>query len=309
MNNINHQISHKGTKNKSQLANGWFSEICPMWPGMALSIEIEKTLYSKKSRFQQIDIYQTKTQGRMLVLDGIIQLTEKDEFAYQEMLTHVAMFAHPNPKKVLVVGGGDGGILREVAKHHEVRSIDFCEIDEAVIHASKEHLPFMACGFDDKRVNMLICDGNDYVRKHKNKYDVIIVDSSDPVGPSKALFEKPFYTNLKNALRPNGIIASQGESFFMHKKYVTELMEIAASLFPICAYSYMLVPSYPGGNIGTCLASNGSQLKKPARKMTHGIQKQLKYYTPEIHEASFVLPHFAKEIFQSKESMALRIED
>ncbi|MEN8212537.1 MAG: spermidine synthase, partial [Thermodesulfobacteriota bacterium] len=173
-------------KSYSKILDGWFSEICPMWPGVALSLEIEKVLYSKKSKFQQIDMFQTKNHGKMLVLDGIIQLTQSDEFAYHEMLAHVPLFAHPNPENILVIGGGDGGILREAKRHDCIKTIDFCEVDEDVIHVCKEFLPDLACGFDDPRVQVHIADGNAFVQAHKNRYDVIIVDSSDPIGPGEA---------------------------------------------------------------------------------------------------------------------------
>jgi len=283
----------------SKILDGWFSEICPMWPGVALSLEIEKVLYSKKSKFQQIDLFQTKNFGKMLVLDGIIQLTEPDEFAYHEMMAHVPMFAHPAPETVLVVGGGDGGVLREIGRHKCVKHIDFCEIDEEVINVAKEFLPDIACGFDDPRVEIHIGDGNAYVQEQSQKYDVIIVDSSDPIGPGEALFEKPFYKALKKALKPGGIIATQGESFFLHKDCVVNLVNITKSLFPVQAYSYILVPTYPGGHIGICLGSLEPGIKKPARKISDDLQKQLKYYSPEMHEASFVLPYFAKKMFEN----------
>ncbi len=285
-------------KNYSKIVDGWFSEICPMWPGVALSIEIDKVLYSKKSKFQQIDLFQTKNFGKMLVLDGIIQLTEPDEFAYHEMLAHVPMFSHPNPENILVIGGGDGGILRETGRHECAKHIDFCEIDEEVIRVAKEFLPDIACGFDDPRVEVHIGDGNSFVQAQKNKYDVIIVDSSDPVGPGEALFEKPFYKALKQALKPGGIIATQGESFFLHKDCVTNLVKITKELFSVQAYSYILVPTYPGGHIGICMGSLGPELIKPCRKITDSFQEQLKYYSPEMHKASFVLPYFAKKMFE-----------
>jgi spermidine synthase len=268
-----------------------------MWPGAALSLEIKEVLYSQASKFQQIDLYQTRNHGRMLVLDEIIQLTESDEFAYQEMLAHVPLFAHPLPERVLVIGGGDGGILREVGRHDCVKSIDFCEIDEAVINVSKQFLPNLACGFDDPRVKVHIVDGYDYVSGQNQEYDVIIVDSSDPVGPGEALFELPFYQALKPALRENGVVAFQGESFFMHRDCVINLMRMTKKLFPVHGYSYFLVPTYPGGNIGICLGSSGPGVKKPNRKMSKKLQDQLKYYSPQIHEASFVLPYFARKMF------------
>ncbi len=282
--------------NLNRIATGWFSEICDMWPGMALSIEIECVLFSKKTRFQQIDLFQTKSHGKMLVLDGIIQLTEADEFAYHEMMAHVPLFAHPDPTNVLVIGGGDGGVLREVGKHKCIESIDFCEIDEEIIKLSKEFLPQIACGFNDPRISIHIEDGSQFIERRKNKYDVIIVDSSDPIGPGEKLFEKTFYQGLKNALQENGIIATQGESFFIHKEYVKKLVRITKQLFPVQAYSYMTVPTYPGGHIGICLASLGPELKQPIRSIQKNFQEKLKYYSPEIHHASFVLPYFAQKM-------------
>jgi len=281
-------------KNLNKIINGWFSEICPMWPGIALSIEIEETLYSKQSKFQQIDLYQTRTHGRMLVLDGIIQLTEFDEFAYQEMLAHVPLFSHPDPREILVIGGGDGGILREIGRHEDVEHIDFCEIDEQVIAVSKEFLPGLACGFDDPRVAIHIGDGNAFLNNKTNAYDVIIVDSSDPIGPGEALFEKPFYEGLKKALKPGGLIATQGESFFLHKDCVANLIKITRELFLHQAYANILVPTYPGGHIGICMASLGPEMLRPARQIPQAMQAQLQYYTPDIHKAAFVLPHFAR---------------
>jgi spermidine synthase len=286
-------------KNYSKIVDGWFSEICPMWPGVALSIKIEKVLYSKKSKFQQIDLYQTSNFGKMLVLDGIIQLTEPDEFAYHEMLAHVPMFSHPDPQNILVVGGGDGGILREVGRHECVKHIDFCEIDEDVIKVAKEFLPDIACGFDDPRVNVHIGDGNAFVHAQKNKYDVIIVDSSDPIGPGEALFERPFYEGLKAALKPGGLVATQGESFFLHKECVTNLVKITRELFPVQGYSYILVPTYPGGHIGICMGSLGPKLKEPNRTIPDNMQHNLKYYNSDMHTACFVLPHFAKKMFEN----------
>jgi len=286
-------------KNYNKIREGWFSEICPMWPGMSLSLEIETVLYSKKSQFQQIDVYKTRSHGKILVLDGIIQLTQADEFAYQEMLAHVPLFAHPNPENVLVIGGGDGGILREIGRHDIVKKIDFCEIDEDVINVSKQFLPDLACGFDDPRVVVHIADGNAFVREKTDAYDVIIVDSSDPIGPGEVLFKKPFYEGLKKALRHNGMIATQGESFFLHKEWAVNLVKMTRELFAVQAYAYILVPTYPGGHIGICLGSMGPNLNKPIRNISENIQNQLKYYSPGIHQASFVLPYFAEKMFEA----------
>ena len=286
--------------NSGILHKGWYSEICPMWEGIAVSIKVDELLYSNKSRFQQIDVFRTRSHGLMLVLDGIIQLTEKDEFSYQEMMAHLPLFSHPNPESVLVIGGGDGGVLREINRHDQVCSIDFCEIDQEVITVSKRFLPSMACGFDDPRVTVHIEDGAAFVREHKGCYDVIIVDSSDPVGPGEVLFEDQFYQDLKRALKPGGLIACQGESCFLHPDWVEKLMRITRSLFPVYAYANIIVPTYTGGHIGMCLGSLGPELTVPARPVSEMIQAQLKYYTPAVHSAAFVLPGFAEKMVNGK---------
>ncbi len=275
---------------------GWFSETSDLWPGRALSLEITQKLYSTKSSFQAIEVYETRSCGRMLTLDGIIQFTESDEFAYQEMLTHLPMFAHPDPRRVLVIGGGDGGILREVARHATAEQIDLCEIDPAVIEVTKRFVPSMARGFEDSRVSIHIADGAEFVRARPAHYDVIIVDSTDPIGPAESLFQEPFYAAMKSALRPAGIIATQAESFFLLAPIVQQLLGIARRLFEVWAYAYTLVPTYPGGHIGICLASLGSELKRPARRPDLELASQLRYYSPQIHEAAFVLPAFAERL-------------
>jgi spermidine synthase len=263
---------------------------------MALSVAVDRLLLSLKTPFQQIDLYQTRTQGRMLVLDGAIQLTEADEFAYHEMIAHLPLFAHPGPGEVLVIGGGDGGVLREVLRHECVRSVDLCEIDGEVIRVAREFLPGIASGFDDPRVRVHIGDGTGFVRECEGRWDVIIVDAPDPVGPGEVLFRKPFLRSLKQALKPGGVAASQGESFFMHPDWFRHLTGTFRELFEVQAYAHMLVPSYPGGNLGVCLGSLGPDPSKPARPVPPDIQAGLRYYTPEIHQASFVLPAFARRM-------------
>jgi spermidine synthase len=286
----------------NEIADGWFSEISPMWEHVALSIGIEEHLLSKQSEYQRIDVFKTKSCGNMLVLDGIIQATELDEFAYQEMLTHIPMCAHPNPRKILVIGGGDGGILREIARHDCVEEIDICEIDLEVIEASKKYLPSMACGFDDPRVNLHLADGSLFIKDRQEYYDVIIVDSSDPIGPGEALFTLEFYEGMRTALQPDGIIATQGESFFLHGETVKQLVGICRKLFKYAAYAYMLVPTYPGGNIGTCVGSHLRDPRTPARKLPDEVQNVLRYYNPEIHESAFILPEIGKRLLEGEDN-------
>jgi spermidine synthase len=191
------------------IMNGWFSELSEFWPGQALSLEVDSVLHHEQTEYQDLLVFKSKAYGNVLVLDGAIQATERDEFSYQEMITHLPMCGHPNPKRALVIGGGDGGVLRELSRHPGLEEIVICELDQAVPAASRKFLPQMAVGFDDPRVTVHFMDGAEYMNSRKNYFDVIITDSSDPVGPASVLFEKPFYTKMRDALRPGGIVCTQ----------------------------------------------------------------------------------------------------
>eukprot|EP01132_Coremiostelium_polycephalum_P002870 gene2870-3566_t len=279
-----------------KINNGWFSEISDFWPGNSFSLKVDKVLHHKKSDYQDILVFKSETFGNVLVLDGVIQATERDEFAYQEMITHLPLFAHPNPKKVLVVGGGDGGVLREVVKHPGVESVTLCEIDQGVIDASRAFLPKMSAGFDHPKVTLFIGDGLEFMRKRKGEFDVIITDSSDPIGPAQGLFERPYYELLKEALAPGGIVCSQAESLWLHLDTVKNLTTFCKEIFPVVEYAYTSIPSYPGGSIGLLICSLGESCKKPVRPITPEVQSQMQYYNEQVHSASFVLPQFASKL-------------
>ncbi|ETW15401.1 spermidine synthase [Plasmodium falciparum Vietnam Oak-Knoll (FVO)] len=207
-------LAYYHLKNKFHLSQfcfskKWFSEFSIMWPGQAFSVEIKKILYETKSKYQNVLVFESTTYGKVLVLDGVIQLTEKDEFAYHEMMTHIPMTVSKEPKNVLVVGGGDGGIIRELCKYKSVENIDICEIDETVIEVSKIYFKNISCGYEDKRVNVFIEDASKFLENVTNTYDVIIVDSSDPIGPAETLFNQNFYEKIYNALKPNGYCVAQ----------------------------------------------------------------------------------------------------
>lgn len=189
---------------------GWFREISDMWPGQAMTLKVNQIVHHEKSLYQDVLIFESSDYGMVLVLDNVIQCTERDEFAYQEMITHLGMMSHPNPKKVLVIGGGDGGVLREVVKHECVEEAVLCDIDEAVIRLSKKYLPSMSVGYQHPKVKVHVGDGFKFLDDYKNEFDVIITDSSDPEGPAEALFQKPYFELLKGALREGGIITTQG---------------------------------------------------------------------------------------------------
>ncbi|KAI1805141.1 spermidine synthase [Daldinia bambusicola] len=181
-----------------------------MWPGQAMTLKVKKVLHHEKSKYQDVLIFESTDYGTVLVLDNVIQCTERDEFSYQEMITHLAMNSHPDPKKVLVIGGGDGGVLREVVKHECLEEAVLCDIDEAVIRLSKQYLPGMAEGFKHPKVKVHVGDGFKFLNDYKNAFDVIITDSSDPEGPAESLFQKSYFELLHGALRPGGVITTQG---------------------------------------------------------------------------------------------------
>ncbi len=178
-----------------------------------MTLRVKEVLHHEKSKYQDVLIFESTDYGKVLVLDNVIQCTERDEFSYQEMITHLAMNSHPNPKKVLVIGGGDGGVLREVVKHECVEEAVLCDIDEAVIRLSKQYLPGMAAGFEHPKVKVHIGDGFKFLDDYKDAFDVIITDSSDPEGPAEMLFKKSYFQLLYSALREGGVITTQGCAF------------------------------------------------------------------------------------------------
>ncbi|GAU23958.1 hypothetical protein TSUD_183580 [Trifolium subterraneum] len=259
----------ESTMNKDPNANGvssvipgWFSEISPMWPGEAHSLKIEKILFQGTSDYQKVMVFQSSTYGKVLVLDGVIQLTERDECAYQEMITHLPLCSIPNPKKVLVIGGGDGGVLREVARHSSIEKIDICEIDNMVVEVSKQFFPEVAVGFNDPRVTLRIGDGVAFLKAApEGTYDAVIVDSSDPIGPAQELFEKPFFQSVARALRPGGVMCTQAESIWLHMDIIEDIVSNCRQIFKGSVnYAWTTVPTYPSGMIGFMLCSTEGPL-------------------------------------------------
>ncbi|KAF8390384.1 hypothetical protein HHK36_024910 [Tetracentron sinense] len=231
----------------SSVIPGWFSEISPMWPGEAHSLKVEKMLFQGKSEYQNVMVFQSSTYGKVLVLDGVIQLTERDECAYQEMITHLPLCSIPDPKKVLVIGGGDGGVLREVSRHSSVKQIDICEIDQMVVDVSKQFFPAVAVGYEDPRVTLHIGDGVAFLKAvPEGTYDAVIVDSSDPIGPAQELFEKPFFMLVAKALRPGGVVCTQAESIWLHMDIIEEIVANCHQIFKGSVnYAWTTVPTYP----------------------------------------------------------------
>lgn len=212
----------------------WFTE--KQTEDLEITCRIVKTLHIEKTKYQELALIETPQFGRMLVLDGAIQTTEKDEFVYHEMITHVPLFTHPNPENVLVIGGGDGGTIREILKHSSVNKAVLVEIDERVVEISKKFLPTISNALDDPRAKVVIEDGIKYVKENKNQFDVIIIDSTDPVGPAVGLFAVDFYRAVHEALRDGGIIVAQTESPFYNQELISKVYKNIRSIFPITRF-------------------------------------------------------------------------
>lgn len=288
------------------MKDGWFTERGKLWPGQAMSLQVEEILFHGTTEYQDVLVFRSASYGNVLVLDGVIQVTERDEFSYQEMLDHLPMFSHPKPTNVLVIGGGDGGILREVLKHDSVETAVLCEIDAEVIRVSKEYLPTLAVGYDDPRVEVRVMDGAKYMAEHTGEYDVIITDSSDPIGPAEVLFQPPFYLAMSKCLKPGGIVASQGESMWLHADLIAPMIRACRGIFATVEYACTTIPTYPSGQIGFLLCSNDESstlsLQMDARAPSKTIQDGLRYYNADIHKAAFVLPEFAKRALLDADS-------
>ncbi|KAK3803606.1 hypothetical protein RRG08_023324 [Elysia crispata] len=281
------------------IREGWFSEVSEMWPGQCMSLQVEEVLHKEKSKYQDIIVFKSKTYGNVLVLDGVIQCTERDEFSYQEMLAHLPLCSHKNPKKVLIIGGGDGGVAREVLKHSTVEEVHMCEIDERVIEVSKQFLPKMACSFSNPKLKLHIRDGFEFMGLHQGEFDVIITDSSDPIGPASSLFEKKYYELMSTALKPGGIICSQGECMWIHLELIKNMKEFCKNIYPSVSYAYTTIPTYPCGQIGFMICSLDKSLdfdNPPNALSAEDVEKfGLKYYNLDMHKSSFKLPEFARK--------------
>lgn len=280
----------------------WFTE--PHTEAVELSIKVNKQLYSEQSEFQRIDVFDSPEFGRFLTLDGYMMLTERDEFIYHEMITHVPMSVHPHVTDVLVIGAGDGGVVRELTRYSEIEKIDVVEIDERVVAVCREWLPQTAIGFNDPRVHLYYEDGLKFVRHPVAAYDLIIVDSTDPFGPGEGLFTKEFYGNCYKALRADGIMVNQHESPFYpddaramqraHKRIVES--------FAIARVYQAHIPTYPSGHWLFGFASNKyhpirdlDAAKWQARKL------ETQYYNTNLHKGAFYLPNYVQHLLENVE--------
>jgi spermidine synthase len=285
----------------NSLVNGYFTETNPLSPGQAFSLQVEKVLWEGNSQFQHLIVFDSTKHGRVLVLDGAIQLTEYDECSYQEMIAHIPLLSHANPKKVCVIGGGDGAVLKQILKHKTVEEVHLCEIDELVINKTKEYFPQFAPVWDHPKLKLVVNDGVKYLAQYEGEFDVIIVDSSDPIGPANVLFESNFYKIANKALRTGGIVCSQAENVWAHLDLIKGMVDFSKNIFPSVWYTSISVPTYPSGSIGFLICTKTADgkrmsttpLRTPQEALNEGDVETLKYYHPALHTAAFVLPRFA----------------
>lgn len=260
----------------------------------AMTYKVKETLVRKKTEFQDLAIVDTYALGRMLLLDGIVQTTIKDEYVYHEMITHIPLFTHPNPKKVLVVGGGDGGAIREILKHKSVEKAVLCEIDKVVIEECKKFLPEISCALENPRCEIFIGDGIKYVHEHKNEFDVVIVDSTDPFGAAEGLFGGSFYKEIFECLTEDGIFIAQTETPFYLPEVVKRVYTDAKAVFPITKLFMAGIPTYPSGYWSFTI---GSKKYDPENvDLSNKLELDTKYYTKKLHQACFVLPKFVEDL-------------
>lgn len=291
-------ILHKGEKTimKNGIENGYYHEITPA--GFGVAIKAGKVLFSKQSDFQKVEIFETDSSlGRVLTLDDLMMTTEGDEYHYHEMISHIPMMHHKNPESVLVIGGGDGGTVREVLKHKTVKKVVLCEIDSMVIDACKEFLPTISCGLSDNRVEIKVEDAIEFIKDKKNEYDIVLIDSTDPMGPGEGLFTEEFYTNVKNSLKQDGIVCAQSESPFVNKEEIKKMYNLLKKVFPICSTFTSNIPTYPGGYWAWAFCSQSVKpLSYFADDRYQDILKTCKIYNKDYHNARFALPNYLKDL-------------
>jgi spermidine synthase len=284
------------------MSSRWIAETLYEKEGLTTAYRADEVLYEENTGQQHLVIFDNPVFGRMMALDGATQVAERDEFIYHEMMTHVPILAHGSAKKVLIIGGGDGGILRECTRHKALEKITMVEIDPAVTEFSKEHLAMVSAGaFDDKRLDLVFADGTKFVAESSESYDVVIVDSTDPIGPGAVLFEENFYRNAKARLAPGGVIVTQNGVPFLQPAELTGTIEKFRRLFAVASCYLATIPTYVGGPMAMGWGTDDKALTdvpvETLRARFAAADFDTRYYTPEVHKAAFALPRYVQKAF------------
>ncbi len=271
----------------------WFTEAYN--DSTAFSVRYSRKLYEETSEFQRIEIFETDVLGRVLILNGCFMVTEKDTFIYHEMLVHPAMALLTNPRKVVIIGGGDGGAVTEAVKYPELESIILCEIDSKVVSSCRGFFPELSSGLDDPRVQVLYEDGAAFISRFQDEFDLVLVDSTDPVGPGIALYEIAFYENIKKSLKKGGAAVLQTESpLFMADVFENSVKNLRSVFGQTGATPYLaVIPSYPGGMWSFTMCS---ETVEPSKNAPRDFKGTMKYYNSEVHRAAFALPEFVRRM-------------
>ena len=270
-----------------------------------LAMTVKRHLVHRQTQFQTLDLFETEDFGKVLTLDGMVMLTERDEAAYHEMLTHVPMLIHPNPRRVLVVGGGDGGILRELLRHPALERVVQVEIDRVVVEVSRTHFPWAEAVYNHPKVTLVVGDAIQYMRKVKGEFDIVIVDSTDPVGPAEGLFNESFYRDVADALNERGIMSGQLGSAFYAADWVGKVTRRLQGIFTHVGVYLAHIPTYPSGLWCLGLASKIIKIDTPPDKVRYDtFSAVLQYYNQQVHSGSFALPEYLKRsIISSQQSV------
>ncbi|NQS97352.1 MAG: polyamine aminopropyltransferase [candidate division Zixibacteria bacterium] len=275
----------------------WFTE--EHTPNTRFSLKVKEHLYHAKSEYQTIDVIDTFEFGKVLLLDGMVMLSERDEAGYHEMIVHIPAFTHPSPKRALVVGGGDGGTVRELLKHQTIEAIDMVEIDKMVVETSRVYLPSLSHGFSDQKVNLIFQDGIEFVKDTDKKYDLVLIDSIDPVGAAVGLFARTFYQNVLKCLNEDGIICLQCESSLYDAKISKSSMQRLQGMFPIILPYLSYIPTYPSAQWVFVVGSKKYHPLTDFRAdAASKMEADLGYYNCKIHRAAFALPAFLIDYYK-----------
>nr|VFK32257.1 MAG: spermidine synthase [Candidatus Kentron sp. MB]VFK35231.1 MAG: spermidine synthase [Candidatus Kentron sp. MB]VFK77209.1 MAG: spermidine synthase [Candidatus Kentron sp. MB] len=281
----------------ANLWNMWFTELNK--EGAGLTLKVKRVIHSSVSDFQRIDVLETEEFGKALVLYGSIMITEKDEFTYHEMISHVPLSVHPAPSRVLIIGGGDGGALREALRHQPVQTVQVVEIDAQVVQVCKRFFPGMTTGFDNPRAQLIYDDGARFIANTREQFDLVISDSSDPLGPAEVLFKQSFYQNVHDRLAQDGIFVAQTESPLFHADNVRNIYKNLRAVFPIVKMYLAHIPTYPSALWSFAFCSKRYHPLRDFRPETADGITGLHYYNADIHHGAFALPNYVKALLPS----------
>lgn len=272
--------------------------------GHRVRLKADRVLFDSETEHQRLIIFENVDFGRVMMLDGIIQLTTKDEFIYHEMMSHVPLFAHGRAKKALIIGGGDGGVLREALKHPELEQVTLCEIDQGVIDLCRQHFPEISAGaYDDPRARIVIADGTKFVAETDDRFDVIMVDSTDPVGPGAVLFTREFYAGCRRCLNKGGLLVTQNGLPFLQPDELKQSVSYFRKLFDDASCYLATTPSYFGGPMSYGWATDNTKLRRHRRKKIERRHEKAggfatRYWSPEVHVAAFALPTYVSALVE-----------